>query len=120
MNAGDVRVGDTLERRVAPFTVARIHRTVGGWNGKQNLVVLESSAGERMSLLEDHRMSVPVHLAHVPVDEHLRAGIRCATCARCGDELVFASIGTSSRDEGYEPGAWRSTDSQARCAGAAS
>jgi hypothetical protein len=58
--AGDLRVGDTLERRLAPFTVARREPFTGGWNGRIPLVRLHSTAGETLTLAQDDRLTVRV------------------------------------------------------------
>jgi hypothetical protein len=58
--AGDLEIGDTLERTLWPFTVAKVTHGVGGWNGKLPVVHFTAATGERLSLLADYRLTVPV------------------------------------------------------------
>ncbi|RPH84742.1 MAG: hypothetical protein EHM88_03395 [Candidatus Rokuibacteriota bacterium] len=58
--AGTLEVGDHLDRNLWPFTIAKVERFNGGYDGRQPLVRLTSTAGERFTLLSDHRMTIPV------------------------------------------------------------
>lgn len=56
----DLRVGDTLERRIAPFTIASVRNARGGWDGQQPLVKLTSTIGERLTYHAKDPITVPV------------------------------------------------------------
>lgn len=60
LTPSDLRVGDTLERRIAPFTVASVRSARGGWDGQQPLVKLTSTTGESLTYHVNDRITVPV------------------------------------------------------------